>query len=228
MSVFDRFKFWKREYEKADQAKGASVAATIQLDDQTRRKIERRARRAFEDFDAGLTSRRHHRVSKLGKSSLLYRLRHKPGEKYYGGEKIFVSRADDGEVKVPGERPPLPPVDLDLRSKGDLDKISTAKRVRAYKVTTKDGNGPHYPSLQYEVGKEMEVTDFDTNPAVDCGKGINLASLDWCKSELKDGYRLFAVDFDPADLAAIPTKGAGKFRVKRCVVVEELDPSAAK
>lgn len=230
MSVFDRFKFWKREYEKTDadrQAKGAAMAATIQLDDPTRKKIERRARRAFEDLDAG-ASRRHHRITDVTKTGLLYRLRHKPGESMRCGKKIYVARRDDGEVEITITRPSLPSTaDLDLRTKDDLQKIASVKRVRGYKVTTKEGKGPHYPSLQYEVGKDMEVTDFNTDPGVDCGKGINLGSLDWVKSEHKSDYRLFAVEFDSADLVAIPARSSGKFRVKRCTVVEELDPATA-
>ena len=92
--------------------------------------------------------------------------------------------------------------------------------IRAYKLVTADGFGPTYPSIVYEVGKTV-AADAETDESIECARGINLATLDWCLKEWRQGQRILVVEFTAADIAAIPINSDGKFRVHRCTVVAE-------
>ncbi|MGH2761411.1 MAG: pentapeptide repeat-containing protein [Thermoleophilaceae bacterium] len=96
-------------------------------------------------------------------------------------------------------------------------------KIRAYKLTDADANGPYAGGITYEVGQTYEVTDPDTNPRRDCGAGINLAILPWCLRAWREGYRIFVCEFTARDIAAIPI-GDGKFRVGKAKVVREIPP----
>ena len=94
-------------------------------------------------------------------------------------------------------------------------------KIRAYKLVKADGLAPFNGGITYEVGKLYEVADADTNEETECAKGINLATLDWCIKEMRDGYRILIAEFEAKDIAAIPTASDGKFRVFRCSIVGE-------
>ncbi len=94
-------------------------------------------------------------------------------------------------------------------------------QIRAYKLAKADGTGPTYSSITYEVGKTYEEPEADTDESVQCSRGINLATLDWCLKEWREGYRVFVVEHTVADIAAIPIGSDGKYRVRRCTVVAE-------
>ena len=94
-------------------------------------------------------------------------------------------------------------------------------KIRAYKLVTADGEGPFNGGITYRKGETVEVPDADTDPAVQCGAGVNVATLDWCINEWCDGYRILVVEFTAKDIAAIPHGSDGKFRVHRCRVVGE-------
>jgi uncharacterized protein YjbI with pentapeptide repeats len=98
-------------------------------------------------------------------------------------------------------------------------------KIRAYKLVNETGEGPYNGGIQYEAGKSYSVEDADTDPAHQCGAGINLATLDWCLSRCKEGYKILVVEFTSRDIAAIPIATDGKFRVNRCKVVREKDIS---
>ncbi|MGH7176568.1 MAG: pentapeptide repeat-containing protein [Tepidisphaeraceae bacterium] len=98
--------------------------------------------------------------------------------------------------------------------------------IRAYKLVTAEGIGPFNGGITYEVGKEYAVSDASTDEAVECGPGINLATLDWCMKEWNTGYRILVAEFTAADIAAIPACTDGKFRVRRCRIVAEKDLTA--
>ncbi len=100
-----------------------------------------------------------------------------------------------------------------------LDQVG---KIRAYKLTRADGSGPTYPGLTYEVGSVAMVTGANTDPDDHCGAGVNLATLPWCLSQWRPGYRIFVCEFARADIACIPTATDGKFRVHRCKVVREI------
>ena len=100
-----------------------------------------------------------------------------------------------------------------------LDQVG---KIRAYKLTRADGSGPTYPGLTYAVGETVEAADANTDPDDHCGAGVNLATLPWCLSQWRPGYRIFVCEFTRADIAAIPTATDGKFRTHRCRVVREI------
>ena len=93
--------------------------------------------------------------------------------------------------------------------------------IRAYKLVTADGEGPYNGGITYRLGETVEVSNADTDPTVNCGSGINVATLDWCLREWRAGYRVLVVEFTAQDIAAIPTGSDGKFRLHRCTVVGE-------
>ena len=95
-------------------------------------------------------------------------------------------------------------------------------KIRAYKLVTPDGYGPIKGGLRYEVGKTVEVENANTDSTVECGAGINVATLPWCLRSWRSGYRILIVEFTKKDIAAIPV-GDGKFRVSKCKVVKEYE-----
>ena len=116
----------------------------------------------------------------------------------------------------------------DLRgAKGCAPELSTPIRllldqpgkIRAYKLVNKESVGPSNGGITYEVGKKYEVKDADTAPENECGAGINLATLDWCLKNWKDGYKILIAEFEAADIACIPNGSDGKFRNFRCEIV---------
>jgi hypothetical protein len=74
------------------------------------------------------------------------------------------------------------------------------------------------------VGDVISVKDADKNKAEDCSYGINLGTKQFVEGR-GYGHRVFACEFEIEDLAVVPTHHAGKFRVYKCEVVEELDPT---
>jgi hypothetical protein len=98
--------------------------------------------------------------------------------------------------------------------------------IRLYKLVTAGGSGPFNGGITYRVGESYAVTDANTDSTIDCGAGINVATLDWCLSNWQDGYRVLVVEFTKADIAAIPTATDGKIRLHRCSVVSEKDITA--
>ena len=93
--------------------------------------------------------------------------------------------------------------------------------IRAYKLVTADGIGPFNGGITYEIGKDYSVENANTDERIQCAEGINLATMDWCLRQWKDGYRILIAEFTAADIACIPTNTDGKFRVHRCRIVGE-------
>jgi hypothetical protein len=94
-------------------------------------------------------------------------------------------------------------------------------KIRAYKLVNVDGYGPFNGGVYYEVGLCVEELVASTDPSEHCGAGINVATLDWCIREWKEGYRILVIEFEAKDIAAIPVASDGKFRIFRCDVVGE-------
>ena len=97
--------------------------------------------------------------------------------------------------------------------------------IRAYKLVKADGLAPFNGGIIYEIGKDYEVLNADINENEQCAQGINLATLDWCMKEWKEGYRILLAEFTANDIACIPIATDGKFRVFRCKIVGEKDLS---
>jgi len=98
--------------------------------------------------------------------------------------------------------------------------------IRAYKLVKENMEGPYNGGIRYEVGGEYAENTPNRDPAEQCGRGINLATLDWCLREFRLGYRVLIAEFFAEDIAAIPHGTEGKFRVSRCRIVGEKDISA--
>jgi hypothetical protein len=96
-------------------------------------------------------------------------------------------------------------------------------KIRAYKLVDADLRSPIQSSgkLKYEIGKTISVKDANTNPNDHCATGVNVATLDWCLSNWKEGHRVLVVEFEAKDIACIPTATDGKFRCHKVKVVEE-------
>jgi uncharacterized protein YjbI with pentapeptide repeats len=96
-------------------------------------------------------------------------------------------------------------------------------KIRAYKLVDADLRSPIQSSgkLKYEIGKTISVEDANTNPNDHCAAGVNVATLDWCLSNWREGNRVLVVEFEAKDIACIPTATDGKFRLFRCDVVAE-------
>ena len=96
--------------------------------------------------------------------------------------------------------------------------------IRAYKLVDAAYRSPIQSTgkLVYAVGATVEVETVEPDDTVQCGAGVNLATLPWCIREWQPGRRILVVEFTAADIVAIPV-GDGKFRVRRCTVIRELD-----
>ena len=96
-------------------------------------------------------------------------------------------------------------------------------KIRVYKLVKENGEGPFNGEVVYKKGKTISVKDIDKDEFVQCGKGINVATLDWCIKEWKEGYRILIVEFTAKDIACIPVATDGKFRLIKCRVIGEKD-----
>lgn len=99
-------------------------------------------------------------------------------------------------------------------------------KIRAYKLVTQEGDSPMCRQngaqpINYRIGAAYEVQGANKNELAECGPGINLATLDWCLREWREGFRILVAEFEAADIAAIPIASDGKFRVTRCTIVGE-------
>ena len=106
-----------------------------------------------------------------------------------------------------------------------LSLLDQPGKIRAYKLVNAEGVGPFNGGITYEVGKHYEVEDANTDPATDCGAGINVATLPWCLKNWKKGHRILIVEHEAKDIAAIPNYSDGKYRLHQCdvIAVKELD-----
>ncbi|NKE69840.1 pentapeptide repeat-containing protein [Candidatus Manganitrophus noduliformans] len=96
-------------------------------------------------------------------------------------------------------------------------------KIRAYKLVNADGEGPYNGGIKYEMDGEYSEKKANTDPNKHCGAGINLATLDWCMKEWREGYKILIAEFTAKDIAAIPTGTDGKFRCKKVKIVGEVD-----
>ena len=96
-------------------------------------------------------------------------------------------------------------------------------KIRAYKLVNASMEGPYNGGVKYQKGKIASVDNANTDEMQQCGAGINIATLDWCMREWREGYKILIVEFTAKDIAVIPTATYGKFRVHRCKVVGEKD-----
>jgi len=98
-------------------------------------------------------------------------------------------------------------------------------KLHAYKLVNECNEGPYNGGITYEMNGEYSVDVCNESINEQCGAGINLATLDWCLREWREGFRVLIAEFTADDIACIPTATDGKFRVKRCKIVGEKDVS---
>lgn len=94
--------------------------------------------------------------------------------------------------------------------------------IVAYKLVTRELEGPFYGGLRFEPGTVVSDPYANSNDSESCAQGINVATLPWCCSEWEHDYRIIRVSFRAEDIAAIPA-GNGKFRLHRCRVLDFVD-----
>lgn len=100
-----------------------------------------------------------------------------------------------------------------------LDQVG---KIRAYKLTNSNDEGPFNGGVKYIVGETVSC-EADTNENSQCSYGISVATLDWCISNWQKGYKIKIVEFTAKDIACIPIASDGKFRVSKCKVIGEKD-----
>ena len=92
-----------------------------------------------------------------------------------------------------------------------------------YKIVNQNHEGIFNGGLKYRTGEKISVDDADTDINRSCGKGINVATLDWCLMNYQDGCKILKVYFTAGDIACIPLATDGKIRLHRCRVGEAVD-----
>ena len=94
--------------------------------------------------------------------------------------------------------------------------------AHAYKVINSIGEGCFQGGINYLAKTQFSVRKVDTDVYTQCSYGINLATFQWCLSEKQSGYRLLLMRFNIKD-AVCPVASDGKFRVKKCTKIGEVD-----
>ena len=96
-------------------------------------------------------------------------------------------------------------------------------KIRAYKIVNDRYEGIYNGGIKYEVGKTVEAETLNTDDTEQCGAGINLATLAWCLQEWCSDRHILLCEFTLKDTLIIPVATDGKFRVKRCKVIKEIN-----
>ena len=116
-----------------------------------------------------------------------------------------------------------------FRSDLNILKYQKGKLV-AFKYLNKKMVSPYQGSL-YEVGKTYKESDVDTNELVECGRGLNVATLEWCLRNTNrniENHVYIEVEFDAKNIVAIPYFTDGKFRVSELKVVRVVPEEELK
>ncbi len=95
-------------------------------------------------------------------------------------------------------------------------------KLRAYKYL--NGNTSPYENAEYVVGKTYTCKDYSSDEFELCGKGLNVATLDWCLRDTNCNLDkiYIEVEFTAKDIVAIPCASDGKFRVKKFKILRKL------
>ena len=94
-------------------------------------------------------------------------------------------------------------------------------KLRAFKYVNSEYKSPQQGNLDYSVGKIVELTKGECNYSelVECGRGLHVATLEWCLLNRDSNQPIIEVEFDPKDIVSIPYATDGKFRVKKLKVI---------
>ena len=99
-------------------------------------------------------------------------------------------------------------------------------KLRAWKYLV-DGKSP-YREAEYQAGKTYTETDVDADERVQCGKGLNVATLQWCLWDSSKADEFLEVEFEVRDIVAIPIATDGKFRVRKFKAVRVIGRKEAE
>jgi len=97
-----------------------------------------------------------------------------------------------------------------------------------YKLVNAKGEGVYNGGLNYLKDDHYEVPTVNANVNEQCGAGVNLATFQWCLSNKKaDDNRILLMEFAVKDgdkpNVICPVVSDGKFRVRKCRKVGEVD-----
>lgn len=128
-----------------------------------------------------------------------------------------------------------------VEAKGGYDDLVALERlpkgtiIHAYKATTRRGRPPYNDdgTIVYAVGYEYSERDYSTKKGEVCGKGLNVATMNWIIGDFYyeiqcGGYNVFLVSFSPKDIVCVPYRTDGKFRVKRFDVIKNVTRMARR
>ncbi len=105
--------------------------------------------------------------------------------------------------------------------------LNQKNKLIAYKYLKNDMISP-YQNVKYEIGKQYVEKDYNKSLLDTCGKGLNVATLEWCIKDVgcnTENFKFIEVEFSPKDIVVIPYNSDGKFRVKKLKVIREVPKS---
>jgi hypothetical protein len=100
------------------------------------------------------------------------------------------------------------------------------KKRKGYKYLLHDGTSP-YQHFVYDlsIGKRY-TTELDTDESADCGKGWNLATLEWILSDTRILDKIIVEFSIPNEAKIVIPKGScGKFRTNDVVIKQVWNPT---
>ena len=113
----------------------------------------------------------------------------------------------------------------DLNELRKLVSKGSKRQVQAFRLARPDGRSYYfpamYPRLHTRKGVKLRVRSPCTDHSRLCGAGVNVATQRWCKKHTEWAYSLMVwrVQFRVSDVACIPWRSDGKFRLYRCTVL---------
>ena len=97
-------------------------------------------------------------------------------------------------------------------------------KLYAFRLVDEKRRSPYSSNkLTFVDGDSYEVKDAETNEDISCAKGLGVATFEWCLKHRKPGWKVLKVEFEVRDIAAIPKKTNGKFRLHRCKIISTVD-----
>jgi hypothetical protein len=95
--------------------------------------------------------------------------------------------------------------------------------VIAFKSTRSDGYDQHSGKVLYELGKYLEVENFDEDTHALCSTGLHIGGRNYVQGFRRSDSKLFLVKVNPIDFVAYKSAEWGKTRVRKLFVYGELE-----
>lgn len=120
-------------------------------------------------------------------------------------------------------------LDYHTKSKKDSPYRPFACEFVAYRFTEADGRSYNFahtkPTLTTVAGGRLLVMEPDYNMANDCGAGVNVGTLKWVLGNASKKHVVWKIKFMLHDIAALPFRSEGKFRLRTCAVMHKVATS---